>query len=84
MHSFSFSFLINREVQGQLVPERGIKQGDPLSPYLFVLCAHGLLGMFSKFYERNIFKGVMIERGSSSTSLFIFYFLPTIALSFVE
>ena len=37
--SVSYSFLINGAVQGSLILGRGIHQGDPLSPHLFVLCA---------------------------------------------
>ena len=53
----SYSFLINKQVQESVIPSRGIRQGDPLSPYIFVICAHGLSEMLSCFEEMTHFIG---------------------------
>ncbi|KAL5573954.1 hypothetical protein UlMin_023551 [Ulmus minor] len=58
--SVSYSFLINGEVKGFLQPSRGLRQGDPLSPYLFVICAHGLFELLLSSKKSKLFKGVKI------------------------
>ena len=44
----SYSVLVNGEPKGMIKPTRGIRQGDPLSPFLFLLCTKGLHGLFSQ------------------------------------
>ncbi|KAL5572407.1 hypothetical protein UlMin_022004 [Ulmus minor] len=60
VESISYYFLINRQVKGFLSPSRGLRQGDPLSLYLFVVCAHGLSKLLSHFEERKLFSGIRI------------------------
>ncbi|KAK9997852.1 hypothetical protein SO802_017455 [Lithocarpus litseifolius] len=44
----SYSVLVNGEPCGMTFPTRGIRQGDPISPFLFLLCMEGLNGLIKK------------------------------------
>lgn len=46
--SISYSILVNGEQKGLIHPTRGIRQGNPLSPFLFLLCTEVLHGLISK------------------------------------
>jgi hypothetical protein len=46
--SASYSVLVNGAPVGLISPSRGIRQGDPISPYLFLLCAESLSSLLSQ------------------------------------
>ena len=68
----SFSILINGKPYGMIHPSRGIRQGDPLSPYLFLLCAEGFTALLKKAELEGRIKGVSICRGAPKVTNLMF------------
>jgi hypothetical protein len=67
----SYSILINGAPHGNFKPFRGIRHGDPLSPYLFILYAKGLYNLLQKSESEGSIHGVSLCRsGPKLTHLF--------------
>ena len=62
--SVSYSFLVNGAPQGHVSPSQGLRKGDPLSPYLFILCTEVLSGLCTKAQNLGLLTGVKVARNS--------------------
>lgn len=67
-----YYFLTNGEPRGHVVPSRGLRQGDPLSPYLFILCAEGLSTLISHHVSTGSLIGLQICDGAPIISHLLF------------
>lgn len=56
--SVSFSIVLNGQPYDLIVSERGLRQGDPFSPYLFLLVIEGLHTLFKKAKDNDVIRGV--------------------------
>ena len=59
----SYSVLINGEPRGYINPSWGIKQGDSLSPYLFLLCVEGLSSLIKQVVASHTLHGILSCNG---------------------
>lgn len=58
---------------GNIMPERGIRQEDPLSSYLFLICLEGLTTYIDpKLLKEGLIQGVKVARGAPTLSHMFF------------
>ncbi len=72
INSVSYSIMLNGAPSVCFVPSRGLRQGDPLSPFLFLMCAEGLSALLRKAEPMNLLKGVEVCRGGPRVSHLMF------------
>ncbi|XP_058724620.1 uncharacterized protein LOC131596076 [Vicia villosa] len=58
----SYKVLINGQPSVTFSPERGLRQGDPLSPYLFILCFDVFSGLIKHEAAANKIHGISVAR----------------------
>nr|GEW59931.1 RNA-directed DNA polymerase, eukaryota [Tanacetum cinerariifolium] len=70
LNSGMASVLLNGSLSAEFQFYCGLKQGDPLAPYLFLLVMESLHLLVSKAIEAGIFKGIKIDSSLSLSHLF--------------
>ncbi|GJU75866.1 RNA-directed DNA polymerase, eukaryota, partial [Tanacetum coccineum] len=70
LNSAKASILINGSPSKEFSCYRGLKQGDPLAPYLFILVMESLHLSFSRVVDEGLFKGIQLPGSISISHLF--------------
>ncbi|RVW72039.1 putative ribonuclease H protein [Vitis vinifera] len=72
LSSSSFAILVNGNAKGWVKASRGLRQGDPLSPFLFTLVADVLSRLMIRAEETGITEGFLVGRDRTRVSLLQF------------
>ena len=70
--TMSYHVIQNGEELGPIHPKRGLRQGDPLSPYPFIICAQGLCNTLSSLEARGLIHDCKVPRGAPIISHLLF------------
>jgi len=62
LESASVSVLVNDSQTEEFRPFRGLRQGDPMAPFLFLVVAEGLAGLVRSALRENLLRGVKVGR----------------------
>lgn len=65
MSSITYStylVLINGSPVGKIYPSRGIRQDDPISPYIYLICTEGFSKLIQKQNQAQLLHGFKASR----------------------
>jgi hypothetical protein len=68
----SFSILLDRAPYGKFFPSRGLRQGDPLSPFLFILGSEIMLRLMAREENLGLLYGIKMARSCPPISHLLF------------
>jgi len=72
VESVDYSVLVNGEQVGPIIPGCGLRKGDPLSPYLFIIYVEGLCSLIRDVDTRGVLRGTKIFRRAPYVSHHLF------------
>jgi hypothetical protein len=68
----SYRFRVNGDLTDVVLPGRGLSQGDPISPYIFLLCAEGFSSLVNKAEEDGLINGIKLVLSSPRVNHLLF------------
>ncbi|XP_026398414.1 uncharacterized protein LOC113294224 [Papaver somniferum] len=68
----SYSILLNGIPTGFFQPERGLRQGDPLSPYLYIICSEALSSYIDSLQKKGVVEGIKVCKDSPEMTHLLF------------
>jgi hypothetical protein len=58
--SVNYRIKVNNTYSDTIIPQRGLRQGDPLSPYLFLICGEAFSPLLNKAEADGKLQGVKV------------------------
>ena len=68
IRSASVFVLVNGSPSAQFIPQKGLRQGDPLSPLLFNIVAEALSGIMSHAIAKGLYRGFLCGKNKVEIS----------------
>ncbi|CAN1844985.1 Transposon TX1 uncharacterized 149 kDa protein [Linum perenne] len=72
VRSVSYHVVVNDNQVGPITPTRGLRQGCPLSPFLFILCAEGLSALLKDAARKGEIHGVAVRHRAPKVNHLLF------------
>lgn len=69
LKSASVSVLVNGSPTNEFRMSKGLRQGDPMAPFLFLIVAEGLNGLIRSVVDKNIYKEYILEGRDNSVGI---------------
>lgn len=70
IHTVSYVVVVNGQPVGRILPAREIRQGDPLSPYLFLVCTEALGSLFHHIDLSSCISRVLTSNGALALAIY--------------
>ena len=68
--SVKYHVLFNGQPRGNITPHRGLRQGDPLSPFIFILCTEALVSLINHAENHGKRTGMHVSRANPPVHTF--------------
>ena len=69
LKSVSVSVLVKGSPTTEFIPQRGLRQGDPLAPLLFNIVAEALIGLMREVVDKKLFSGFLVGKNNVEVSI---------------